>query len=288
MAILLDAKTKIICQGMTGKQATLHCEQAIAYGSQILGGVTPGKGGTTHLDRPIFNSVQEAKKALDANASLIFVPAAFCLSSIMEAIDAEIELIVCITEGIPMHDMIKVWRRLAASKSRLIGPNCPGVITPGEAKMGIMPGSIHQKGCIGIVSRSGTLTYEAVAQTTALDLGQSTCVGIGGDPMPGTNFIDVLALFESDPETKAIVLVGEIGGDAEEEAAAYIKAHVKKPVVAYIAGSSAPKGRRMGHAGAIVAGGQGTAEAKYAALEEAGVKTVRSADQIGEAVKSVL
>jgi succinyl-CoA synthetase alpha subunit len=288
MSILLDADTKIVCQGMTGKQATLHCEQSIAYGSQIVAGVTPGKGGIEHLERPVFNSVIEAKKKLDVNASLIFVPAAFCLSSIMEAIDAEIELIVCITEGIPMHDMVKVWRRLEVSKSRLIGPNCPGIITPGAAKMGIMPASIHQKGCVGIVSRSGTLTYEAVAQTTALGLGQSTCVGIGGDPMPGTSFIDVLTLFEKDEQTKVIVLVGEIGGDAEERAAEFIQANVTKPVVAYIAGSSAPKGRRMGHAGAIVAGGKGTAEAKYTALEKAGVKTVRSADQIGLAVQDLV
>lgn len=288
MGILLDANTKVICQGMTGRQATLHCQQSLEYGTKILGGVTPGKGGMVHLGHPIYDSVIEAKEKTGATASLIFVPAAFCLASIMEAIDAEIELIVCITEGIPVHDMVKVWRRLSCSNSRLIGPNCPGIITPGAAKMGIMPASIHLQGCVGIVSRSGTLTYEAVLQTTQLGLGQSSCVGIGGDPMPGTNFIDVLALFEKDPETKVIVLVGEIGGDAEELAAEYIEKHVTKPVVAYIAGSSAPKGRRMGHAGAIVAGGKGTAEAKYAALEKAGVKTVRSADKIGEAVSSMI
>lgn len=288
MGILLDKDTVVICQGMTGRQATLHCQQSIEYGTQIVAGVTPGKGGITHLDRPIYNSVKEAKQLTGAQASLIFVPAAFCLASIMEAIDAEIELIVCITEGIPNADMLKVWDRLRSSHSRLIGPNCPGIITPGQAKMGIMPGSIHQAGCVGIVSRSGTLTYEAVLQTTALGLGQSSCVGIGGDPMPGTSFIDVLSMFEADAQTEVIVLVGEIGGDAEEQAAAYIKDYVSKPVVAYIAGASAPKGRRMGHAGAIVSGGQGTAEAKFAALEAAGVKTVTSADQIGEAAKAML
>lgn len=288
MSILLDSKTAVICQGMTGKQATLHCKQAIDYGTNIVGGVTPGKGGMEHLGCTVYDSMIEAKEQTGATASLIFVPAAFCLSSLMEAIDAEMELVVCITEGIPCYDMLKVWKRLKGSKTRLIGPNCPGIITPGQAKMGIMPGDIHQPGCVGIVSRSGTLTYEAVLQTTQLRLGQSSCIGIGGDMMPGTSFVDVLQLFEHDEQTKVIVLVGEIGGDAEEQAAAYIKSNVTKPVVAYIAGVTAPPGRRMGHAGAIVSGGQGTAEGKCQALKKAGVIVVDSADQIGAAAQSCL
>ena len=284
MSILVDRDTRVICQGFTGSQGTLHSEQALAYGTQLMGGVTPGKGGSMHLGLPVFDTVADAVAETGATASVIYVPARFCMDSILEAVNAGIELIVCITEGIPVLDMLAVKARIDNAGARLVGPNCPGVITPGACKIGIMPGDIHLPGKVGVVSRSGTLTYEAVKQTTDRGYGQSSCVGIGGDPIPGTHFNDVLALFEADDATEAIVLVGEIGGSAEEEAAAFIAEHVRKPVVAYIAGATAPAGKRMGHAGAIIAGGKGTAEEKYAALEEAGVATVRSLAEIGNAL----
>ena len=284
MSILVDKNTKVICQGFTGKQGTFHSEQAIAYGTQMVGGVTPGKGGQTHLGLPVFDTVKQAVAETGADASVIYVPAPFCKDSMLEAIDAGIRLIVCITEGIPVLDMLQVKMVADSEGVRIIGPNCPGIITPGECKIGIMPGEIHRAGKVGVVSRSGTLTYEAVQQTTDAGFGQSTCIGIGGDPIPGTSFIDCLALFEQDAQTEAILMVGEIGGSAEEEAAEYIQGHVSKPVAAFIAGGTAPKGKRMGHAGAIIAGGKGTAAEKFAALEKAGVHTVRSPAELAKGV----
>jgi len=288
MSILVNKNTKVICQGFTGAQGTFHSEQAVAYGTKMVGGVTPGKGGTKHIGLPVFNTVKEAKAETGCNASVIFVPPPFAADSIMEAVDADLDLVICITEGIPVLDMVKVKRFMEGRRTRLIGPNCPGVITPGECKIGIMPGSIHKPGRIGVLSRSGTLTYEAVGQLTALGLGQSTAVGIGGDPVNGTNFIDVLKLFNEDPDTDAVIMIGEIGGTAEEEAAEYIKYNFKKPVAAFIAGAAAPAGKRMGHAGAIISGGKGTAEAKFAALEAAGCKISRSPADMGITLKSML
>ena len=285
MSIFINKHTRVLCQGFTGAQATLHSEQAIAYGTNLIGGVTPGKGGSEHLSRPVFNTVREALAHTPVDASVIYVPAPFCKDSILEAAEAGIALIICITEGIPTLDMLRVKMAVDACGARLIGPNCPGVITPGECKIGIMPGDIHLPGKVGIVSRSGTLTYEAVKQTTDIGFGQSTCVGIGGDPIAGSSFIDILREFEADAATEAIVMVGEIGGSAEEEAAAYIASEVSKPVISYIAGVTAPAGKRMGHAGAIVSGGSGSAEDKFAALEAAGITTVRSLTDIGRAIQ---
>ena len=288
MSVLVNKNTKVLVQGFTGKNGTFHSEQALAYGTKVVGGVTPGKGGSQHLGLPVFNTMKDAVRETGADASVIYVPAPFVLDSIIEAVDAGVQLIVTITEGVPTLDMLKVKRYVESSGARLIGPNCPGIITPGECKIGIMPGHIHLPGRIGIVSRSGTLTYEAVAQTTVTGLGQSTCIGIGGDPIPGTSHIDALKLFQEDPQTEAIIMIGEIGGTAEEEAAEYAKAHVTKPIVGYIAGVTAPKGKRMGHAGAIISGGKGTAEEKFAAFEKAGIAYTRSPAELGSTMVNSL
>jgi len=288
MSVLVDQSTRLIVQGFTGREGTFHAQQAIAYGTDVVGGVVPGKGGTTHLDLPVFDTVARAAKETGANASVIFVPPPFAADAIMEAADAGLPLVVCITEGIPTLDMVKAWRFLEGRRTRLIGPNCPGIISPGKCKIGIMPGSIHLPGHVGVISRSGTLTYEAVGQLSHLGIGQSTCIGIGGDPIIGTNFVDALELFNADPDTHAIVMIGEIGGNAEETAAAYVKAHVKKPVVGFVAGRTAPPGRRMGHAGAIVAGGSGKASDKIKAMQEAGIVVCESPAEIGEKIKSRL
>jgi succinyl-CoA synthetase alpha subunit len=288
MSVLVDQNTRLIVQGFTGREGTFHAQQAIAYGTNVVGGVVPGKGGSQHLDLPVFDTVEQAVKKTGANASVIFVPPPFAADAIMEAADAGVALVVCITEGIPTLEMVKVWEFLKGKSTRLIGPNCPGVISPGKCKIGIMPGQIHKEGYVGVVSRSGTLTYEAVGQLTKLGIGQSTCIGIGGDPIIGTNFVDALQLFNEDPGTHAIVMIGEIGGNAEETAAAYVKAHVKKPVVGFVAGQTAPPGRRMGHAGAIIAGGSGKASDKIEAMEEAGIAVCSSPAEIGDKVKSLL